>query len=174
MSGVEPENQSQPQPEPEPEPESELEPEPGRVDEGVPPLVTVDTEGNEEYTGVSHDEALVQLGSDSYLPITGSEDTCPLELKTQLLPKLEHNEKSTSIWTFQFKDGDRLETVRFTQFAMYGPQSAGTKYVLCCKLGEGSFSSVFKAWDTAREEFVALKFTLSRCVKCSKCCASCQ
>ena len=76
--------------------------------------------------------------------------------------KLSHEEKTTARWQFAFKDGDRFEMVEFVQYTMYGPPHDQARYILCFKLGEGSFSCVFKAWDNQKMEFCAMKFTLSR------------
>jgi|EP01049_Picozoa_sp_SAG25_P012832 hypothetical protein len=102
-------------------------------------------------------------GSSGAVHITGSGASCQPDVKALLLPKLAHEEKSQRQWQFTFKDGDRFEGVEFKAFSTYGPPHDQMKYVLCCKLGEGSFSCVSKAWDTRAQAFVALKFTLSRC-----------
>jgi hypothetical protein len=74
---------------------------------------------------------------------------------------LTAEEKQTTSWQHPFKDGDRFEVVAFEQLSSYGPVYAKNRYFLGDKLGEGSFSSVFRAWDEEHQEWVALKFTLS-------------
>jgi hypothetical protein len=104
---------------------------------------------------LSNNTAIVDIGG---LPC------CPPDAKTKIMGLLNHEEKATTRWTFPFKDGERFETAEFTQLSCYGPPANKGRYVLCSKLGEGSFSCVFKSWDTVAKDFVAMKFTLSRCV----------
>lgn len=87
---------------------------------------------------------------------------CPADVKSVVLNTLTHDEKTTTRWTFPFKVGDRFDTAEFTQLSCYGPPTNKGRYVLCAKLGEGSFSCVFKGWDTVSRDVVAMKFTLSR------------
>ena len=87
---------------------------------------------------------------------------CPPDVRQKVLSQLTHEEKNTQRWTFPFKDGERFETAEFSQMTCYGPPSNKSRYVMCAKLGEGSFSCVFKAWDTVAKDWAALKFTLSR------------
>ena len=87
---------------------------------------------------------------------------CPPDVRQKVLSQLTHEEKNTQRWTFPFKDGERFETAEFAQMTCYGPPSNKSRYVMCAKLGEGSFSCVFKAWDTVAKDWAALKFTLSR------------
>jgi hypothetical protein len=99
----------------------------------------------------------------------GGMPLCPADVKAKIMATLTHAEKTTTRWTFPFKDGERFETAEFTQLSCYGPPANTARYVLCSKLGEGSFSCVYKCWDTAKSDFVAMKFTLSRCVAARIC-----
>ena len=92
-----------------------------------------------------------------------SEDTAArvARVKDKVHMLLTSDEKMTQSWRYPFKDGDRFESVAFEQLSSYGPSNAKNRYFLGAKLGEGSFSCVFKAWDEDHQEWVALKFTLS-------------
>ena len=101
------------------------------------------------------------LKSSAIVDITGVQ-CCPADAKKKILDSLTTDERHIVAWSFPFKDGERFDTVEFTQLSCYGPPTNKGRYALCTKLGEGSFSCVFKAWDTVSRDWVALKFTLSR------------
>eukprot|EP01043_Picozoa_sp_COSAG02_P001848 COSAG02_NODE_40_length_47766_cov_88.053119_13_plen_242_part_00 len=92
----------------------------------------------------------------------GGLPVCPEDVKAVIMANLSHEEKASTLWSFPFKDGEGFETAEFSQLSCYGPPTNKARYVLCSKLGEGSFSCVFKSWDTVAKDFVAMKFTLSR------------
>jgi hypothetical protein len=100
------------------------------------------------------------LNSSGVVDISGV-NCCPADVKTEIMAALTPEERTITHWTFPFKDGERFESAEFTQLQCYGPPTNKGRYVLCAKLGEGSFSCVFKSWDTVAREFVAMKFTLS-------------
>lgn len=103
------------------------------------------------------------LSSSSGMVDIGGMPLCPADVKAKVMATMTHEEKTTTRWTFPFKDGELFEKAEFTQLSCYGPPASKARYVLCSKLGEGSFSCVYKSWDTVKNDFVAMKFTLSRC-----------
>ena len=100
--------------------------------------------------------------SSSVMVEIGGVPCCPADVKAEIMANLSPEEKTIAHWSFPFKDGEGFETAEFTQLSCYGPPNNKGRYVLCSKLGEGSFSCVFKSWDTVVRDFVAMKFTLSR------------
>jgi len=88
-------------------------------------------------------------------------DERTLRSKQKVRNQLAIGEEAYEPWLHSFKDGDTYEAVPFEQLSVYGPDGEDSRYVLATKAGEGSFSCVYKGWDTDEDCWVAMKFTLS-------------